>query len=102
MRNGPGRLPQRLLARQAQLHEIAGELIEQLRRVLVTAQRAARRIGHVIRRAVTEQVALGPVADIARITSRPDRNHHRLRAERSTLELAVSAVSAASARTVGR
>src|ERR1700683_4755425 len=30
--------------------------------------------------------ALGPVADIARITSRPDRNHQRLRAERSTVE----------------
>jgi hypothetical protein len=45
----------------------------------------------------TYQGAFGPVEDIARITSRPDRNHHRLRAERSTLELVVSAVSAASA-----
>jgi hypothetical protein len=41
--------------------------------------------------------ALGPVEDSARITSRPDTNHHRLRADRSTLELVASAVSAASA-----
>src|SRR3954465_7698088 len=41
--------------------------------------------------------ALGPVADIARITSMPDKNHPRLRAERSTLELVANAVSAASA-----
>src|SRR4051794_16580402 len=31
--------------------------------------------------------ALGPVEDIARITSMPHRNHQRLRAERSTFEL---------------